>query len=98
MCLVRSFLSDSDCETVKPQSFPVSRKRRAFHFESKGDMHVASSAEDAQQLSRRRTQEVVKSWAAVYQSIARRMVSYLDTSEAFKGGHQRIGGARACTE
>ena len=27
-------------------------------MESKGDMNVASSAEDAQQLSRRRTQEV----------------------------------------
>ena len=27
------FLSDSDCETVKPQSSPFSRKRRAFHVE-----------------------------------------------------------------
>ena len=53
-------------------------------MESKVDVNVASSAEDAQQLSRKRTQEVDcevnNSWAAVYQSIARRMLS----CEAFK--------------
>ena len=37
------FVSDSDCEIVKPQS---SRNRRAFHMESKEDVNVAISAED----------------------------------------------------
>ena len=62
---------------------------------------MASSAEDAQQLSRRRTQEVDcevnKSWAAVYQSIARRTLSYLD-NESLKVGTKEIGGTRACTK
>ena len=57
-------------------------------------MNVASSAEDVQQLSRRSTQEVYcevcKSWAAVHQSIARRMPSYLDDSEALKVGTKEM--------
>ena len=51
---------------------------------------MASSHEDVQPVSRRGTQEVDcevnKSWAAVYQSVARRMLSYLDNSEALKEG------------
>ena len=46
------FLSDSDCEIVKPPFSSFSRKRQAE------DVNVASSAEDVQQLSRRSTQEV----------------------------------------
>ena len=81
--------SGSDCEIVKPQSSSFSRKRRALHMESQGDTNSTSSAEDVQQLSRGMTQEVdcefsKKSWAAVYQSIARRMLGYLDNSEALK--------------
>ena len=34
--------------------------------------------------------EVFKSWAAVYQSIARRMLSCLDNSEAFKVGTKEL--------
>ena len=63
-------------------------------MESKGDMNVASSAGDVQHSSRRRTQEVDcevnKSWAAVYQSIARRMRSYLDNSEASNVGTKEL--------
>ena len=37
--------------------------------------------------------EVNQSWAAVYQTISRRMLSYLVESEAlFKSKHQRIAG------
>ena len=79
-------LSVSDCEFVVPQSF--SRKRRASHIESQGDVNMASSPEDVQRLSRRRTQEVDcgvdQKWAAVYQSVARRMLSYLNHSEMLK--------------
>ena len=57
-------------------------------------MNVASSAEDVQQLSRRRTQEadseVSQIGAGVYQSIARRMLSYLDFSEALKVGAKEL--------
>ena len=44
--------------------------------------------------SRRRAQEVDcgdnQSWAAVYQSIARRMLSYLDNSEALKASAKEL--------
>ena len=63
-------------------------------MESQRDMKVASSAEDVQQLSRRETQEVncevSKSWAVVDQSIIRRMLSYLDNSEALKVGTKAL--------
>ena len=72
----------SDCETVKSQSFSSSRRRRAFHMESQGEMNTARSPEDVQPLSRRRTQEV--DCGANQQSLARRMLSYLDHSEALK--------------
>ena len=92
--LCEVFPSDSDCENVRTQFSSFSRKRRDFHMESKEDTNVADSAEDAQQLSRRCTQdvdcEVCKSWAAVYQSIARRMLSYLDNSEASKVGAKEL--------
>ena len=49
---------------------------------------MASSPEDVRRLSRRRTQEadcgVDQKWAAVYQSVARRMLSYLNHSEVLK--------------
>ena len=80
--------SDSDCETVQPQSFSFSRKCQAFHMESQGDVNAVISPEDVQPLSRRRTPDVDcgvdQRWAAVYQSIARRMLSCLDNSEARK--------------
>ena len=56
-------------------------------MESQGDVNAASSPVDAQPL-RRRTQEVDcgenHRWAAVYQSVARRMLSYLENSKALK--------------
>ena len=86
--LVEVSVAASDCEFVKSQSFSFSRKRRAFHMESQGDTNAASSPEDVQPLSRRRSQEVDcgvdKKWAGIYQSAARRMLSYLDHSDLFK--------------
>ena len=86
--LVRFSLADSDCEIVKPQPFSISRKRQASHVESEGDMNAARPPDDVQPLSRRRTQEedcgVNRRWPAVYQAVARRMLSYLDNSEALK--------------
>ena len=65
-----------DCEFVKSQFFCFSRKRRAYE------------CEDVQPLSRRRTQGVDcgvdKTWAAIYQSVARRMLSYLGHSDLLK--------------
>ena len=73
---------------MKPQSFSFSRKRQAFHMGSQGDVNAAFSPEDVQPLSRRRTKEVDcrsnQRWAALYQAVARRMLSYLDNSEALK--------------
>ena len=61
------FLSDFDCETETAVLFFL-RKASTLSDESKGDVNVASSAEDAQQLSRWRTQdvdcEVNKSWTS----------------------------------
>ena len=80
--------SDSDSEILKSQSFCFSRKRQAFHMGSQGDMNAASSPDNVQPVSRRRTEEVDcgvnQRWAAVYQAVARRMLSYLDNSEASK--------------
>ena len=63
----------------------LSRMRRAFLVESQGDM---SMAEDGPPLWRRRTQEldcgVDHRWVAVFQSVERRMLSYLDHSEVLK--------------
>ena len=57
-------------------------------MESQGDINAASSPEDVQPLSRRRAQEVdcgvYQRWAAVYQAVARGMLSHLDNSEALK--------------
>ena len=56
-------------------------------MESQGDVNTASSPEDVQPLSRRETQEVDcgvnHSWAACH-AVARRMLRYLDNSEALK--------------
>ena len=51
-------------------------------------MNVANSTKDAQQLEV--DCEVCKSWAAVYQSIARRMLSCLDNSEVLKVGAREL--------
>ena len=45
--LGNAFLSDSDCEIVKPQFSSFSSKRRAFQMESREYVDVATSAEDA---------------------------------------------------
>ena len=56
-------------------------------------MNAASSPEDVHPLSRR-TQEVDSGvnqrWAAVYQAVARRMLSYLDNIEALKIGTKEL--------
>ena len=91
-CLMGDLDSDSfsvsDCDFVVTQSFSFSGKRQAFLMESQGDMSMAGSPEDVPPLSRGRTQEVDcgvdQKWAAVYQSVARRMLSYLDQSEVLK--------------
>ena len=75
-------LSVSDCEFVKSRSISFSRKRRAFHVESQGDINAASSLEDVQPLSRRRTQEMDCG-----------VLSYLDHSDVL-----RIGAPCACTK
>ena len=79
-----ALFSVSEVDSVAPQSFSFSRKRQAFVMESQGDLYMASSPEDVQPLSTRNIQEVDcgadQRWAAVYQSIARRM----DHSEVLK--------------
>ena len=94
MCFVRFSLLTLIVRMLERSSLLSPENVETFIWKVKEDTNVADSAEDAQQLSRRCTQdvdcEVCKSWAAVYQSIARRMLSYLDNSEASKVGAKEL--------
>ena len=82
--------SGYDCEFCAPQSFSLSRKRQAFLVESQGGLSVDNAPEEVPPITGRNIQEVhcgvVRGWAAVYQTVAKRMLDYLNKSEVWRDG------------
>ena len=97
------FLSSSNCELTESQYFSLSRKSRDFLMEGQGGMSMENSLAEVPPTTRRNIQEVGcgvdHGWTAVYQTVAKRMLDYLNKSEVLKVNEcSRVGISCAGTE
>ena len=89
--LGENFTSGSDCEFVETQSFSLIK---VTFFDSQGGTSIEDTLEEVPPITRRKNQEVNigvdHGWAVVYQTVAKRMLDYLNKCEGLKVDVQEL--------